>query len=270
MRAQIAAVAGCLVLTLVALSRSRSATPPEPPSSASSYDPRLSELIALGHVNLGSMEFGGSQKAVVQDECGVIRSKIYLSHPPTQKAAETWARLGEEVSFNFPNDTPLEDMLKYVKKATAGDDGKGIRIYVEPSGLQEAEKTMSTPVVIDLDEIPLKTALELALKQLGLKFYVQDDGIVIITSEDDEGAFQDPRQALLQEVSDLRRELEVRRHATDHGESSPFVNQDRVIQELASLRRELEKLRADLVTDKSSTKTRDPAPQQSNVGGGFR
>ena len=36
--------------------------------------------------------------------------------------------------MNFPNPTPLEDVLKYIQQATAGPNGEGIPIYVDPVG----------------------------------------------------------------------------------------------------------------------------------------
>ena len=42
--------------------------------------------------------------------------------------------------MNFPNPTPLEDVLKYIQQATAGPDSNGIQIYIDPvnpGGLDE-------------------------------------------------------------------------------------------------------------------------------------
>ena len=91
-------------------------------------------------------------------------------------------KLGERVAMAFPNETPLEDILKYIKAATSKDDkDPGIPIYVDPEGLKEAEKTSTSPVVLDLEGVPLKTTLRLALKQLGLAYCVKD-GVLIISS----------------------------------------------------------------------------------------
>ena len=51
------------------------------------------------------------------------------------------AKLEEPISMSFANETPLEDVLKYIKQATTGPNSSGIPIYVDPLGLQEAEKT---------------------------------------------------------------------------------------------------------------------------------
>ena len=76
----------------------------------------------------------------------------------------------------------LDDLLKYVKLATKESDGKAIPIFVDPIGLQEAEKTMNSMInPIDLEGIELQTTLGLCLKQLGLAFVVKD-GLLEITS----------------------------------------------------------------------------------------
>jgi RNA polymerase sigma factor (sigma-70 family) len=90
-------------------------------------------------------------------------------------------KLDEPVSLHFPNETPLGDVLKRIKEASKPTDGKPIPVYVDPTGLQEAEKTMESPVVIDLEDVPLRFSLRLALKQLGLAYCVRD-GVVIISS----------------------------------------------------------------------------------------
>jgi len=93
------------------------------------------------------------------------------------------AKLEEPVAMSFPNETPLEDVLKYIKQATQGSNDAGIPIYVDPLGLQEADKTMTSPVALDLEHVPLRRTLQLALNQLGLGYFV-DDGILVITSQD--------------------------------------------------------------------------------------
>jgi hypothetical protein len=92
------------------------------------------------------------------------------------------AKLEEPISMSFANETPLEDVLKYIKSATQGPDDTGLPIYVDPDGLQKAQKTMTSPVALDLEGVPLKTTLRLLLKQLGLSYSIKD-GLLVITSE---------------------------------------------------------------------------------------
>ena len=58
--------------------------------------------------------------------------------------ARIMAALERPVPMRFPDETPLEDILKYVQTVTTGPDGKGIPIYVDPIGLQEADKNMNS------------------------------------------------------------------------------------------------------------------------------
>jgi hypothetical protein len=98
------------------------------------------------------------------------------------KTKSILSKLEEPVSMSFANETPLEDVLKYIKSATQGPNDNGIPIYVDPVGLNEAGKTMTSPVTLDLEGVPLGTTLRLVLKQLGLTYEVKD-GLLTITSE---------------------------------------------------------------------------------------
>ena len=93
-------------------------------------------------------------------------------------------KLDEPVSMAFSTDTPLEDVLKYIKQATATGKHPGLQIYVDPFGLQEAERSLHSTVQIDLEGVPLNETLRLCLKQLGLTYQIKD-GHLRITSEDE-------------------------------------------------------------------------------------
>jgi hypothetical protein len=90
--------------------------------------------------------------------------------------------LERPVPMRFPNQTPLDDVLKHIVDATRGADGKGIPIYVDPVGLQEAQKNLTSPVSIEVEGVPLKHSLSKCLKQLGLAYSVRD-GYVMISAE---------------------------------------------------------------------------------------
>jgi len=98
------------------------------------------------------------------------------------------AKLEDLISMSFHEETPLEDVLKHIKQATTSPDlADGIPIYVDPIGLQEAEKSMTSTVRnMDLKGVPLRRTLQLLLKQLDLIYFV-DDGILCITSAESEG-----------------------------------------------------------------------------------
>ena len=83
-------------------------------------------------------------------------------------------------------------MLKQIKSSVKTGDGKKIPIYVDPHGLEDADASLSSPVMIDLEDVPLRFSLRLALKQLGLAYCVRD-GVIIISSL--EGVVQELREA---------------------------------------------------------------------------
>ena len=108
-------------------------------------------------------------------------------------------RLEEPVSMAFEKETPLGDVLKYIKQATTTPSAKqfsAIPIYVDPLGLQQVERTLKSTVTMDLEGIPLKTSLRLMLKQLGLAYCVRD-GVLIISSV----------QGIREELAEAAREL---------------------------------------------------------------
>ncbi|QEH38824.1 hypothetical protein OJF2_74340 [Aquisphaera giovannonii] len=105
------------------------------------------------------------------------------------------AKLGD---FPFAKETPLEDVIKYVRGMTASPTfPQGIPIYVDPLGLREADRTSTSPVTIDVTGIPIRTALTAMLRQLGLDYRVKD-GLLTVTSSssiDDEDGEADPDRA---------------------------------------------------------------------------
>ena len=64
--------------------------------------------------------------------------------------ARVFVALDQRISMPFREETPLEDVLRYIRAATRGPDGRNILIHVDPVELMEAEKTMQSPVRLDL------------------------------------------------------------------------------------------------------------------------
>jgi RNA polymerase sigma factor (sigma-70 family) len=121
---------------------------------------------------------------------GAMASDEGTAVDPRSKAVI--AKLEEPVSMAFDSETTLEDVLKYIKQVTTTKTYPGIPIYVDPMGLQEAEKSMTSTIsYMTLEGIPLRRTLQLMLKQLGL-VYTVDDGILYITAEDSESASLGP------------------------------------------------------------------------------
>jgi len=107
-------------------------------------------------------------------------------------------KLEEPISMSFHEATPLEDVIKYIKQATTSQTYGGLPIYVDPNGLAEAEKTMTSTVQnLDLEGVPLRITLKLLLKQLGLAYCVRD-GMVMISTE----------QGISEELEEAQSEIE--------------------------------------------------------------
>jgi hypothetical protein len=127
-------------------------------------------------------------------------SEALLDRDERTKAILT--QLNERLTISFPTETPLEDVLKYIKLNTQSEEldlPQGIPIYVDPVGLQEADKTLTSQVTLDLEGIPLKTSLRLILKQLGLTYTVKDGLMTITNSNSDD----QPTEIRVYPVADL-------------------------------------------------------------------
>ncbi len=148
--------------------------------------------------------FGGGGGAETLPEA----PQVFIQSPVTEKSAQVWLRLQQPVSMPFANETPLEDVIKYVRSATSDEQEfpDGIPVYVDPAGLQEADKTMQSPIALNLDGLPLSYTLRLILKQLDLDYHVEPEGLLYITYI---GANEprDPMPRLLDEILAARGEI---------------------------------------------------------------
>ena len=82
----------------------------------------------------------------------------------------------------FAKETSLEDLIKAIRSASKGKSNGDtlIPIYLDPLGLQMADKTMNSPIQWDVGAVPLAASLPLILKQVGLKFHVMSNGLLMI------------------------------------------------------------------------------------------
>ena len=102
-----------------------------------------------------------------------------------EKTKAILKKLGEPLTMNFGTDTPLADVLKYIKDATQ-DEAAGLPtghpdLRRSPSASRTPTRPMADTVKIQLEGIPLKATLRLLLKQLSLTYTVKD-GLMTITS----------------------------------------------------------------------------------------
>ncbi len=117
---------------------------------------------------------------------------IFVSSKEEAANARILKALDQPIPMRFPDETPLNDVLKYIRKATKGPDGKGIPIYVDPIGLQEAEKSLTSTVIVDLHDVPLDTTLNICLRQLGLAYFIRDGFLMITSTESVPPPYEDP------------------------------------------------------------------------------
>jgi RNA polymerase sigma factor (sigma-70 family) len=164
--------------------------------------------MAPGMMSGGMMGMGGGGKMMAALSPEVrdrqLRRTISLevarlsAHDKNPRSQVILKKLEEPVVMSFPNPTPLDDVLKYIKAASTTPQFAGLPIYVDPKGLEEANSGgMGAPVTVDLEHIPLKTSLRLMLKQLGLAYCVRD-GVLIISSV----------QGIADELAEVRSEEE--------------------------------------------------------------
>jgi hypothetical protein len=106
-----------------------------------------------------------------------------LFDDPDLRNRAIFTKLAERVSMHFPNDTPLQDLKKYIETSTQDEAAglpTGIPIYLDASSRAEEKKYLSSPVSIEVEGVPLRVTLGLILKQLGLTYDVRD-GLLTIT-----------------------------------------------------------------------------------------
>jgi hypothetical protein len=181
-------------------------SPDEKGSAIEGQFQRIRELARTQHVNPPSSDLQLAQLRAyaAEAELWLAQAKVNPSAKTAEedsstgvkdgrgkdpKSQQVLAKLEEPISMSFNEETPLEDILKYIKQATTTETYSGIQIYVDPIGLQEAEKsTTSTVRNMDLEGVPLRRTLQMLLKQLDLIYFVED-GILCITSAKSEGAF---------------------------------------------------------------------------------
>ena len=65
------------------------------------------------------------------------RSRARNSRSVTRipRARPILTKLDEPISMSLPEETPLEDVLKYIKQASTTKTYAGMQIYVDPRGL---------------------------------------------------------------------------------------------------------------------------------------
>jgi hypothetical protein len=114
-----------------------------------------------------------------------LRAELALYRYPTREGI--FDALDQPCALTYENGAPLEDILKETKLRSTGRPKlkSGIPIYVDPIGLQEAEKSMTSPVnrPPSADKLTLGEHLRSALDPLGLTYDVKE-GFLMITAKE--------------------------------------------------------------------------------------
>lgn len=113
----------------------------------------------------------------VEEGVLIIREEVAVEPKTTEAILR---RLAAPISLEFRNATPLENVIRTIKDVTQGPDlPDGIPIFVDPVELQEAEKTLNTPIRCDFKEVRLGRCLEQILDPLDLRYEVKDGLLTI-------------------------------------------------------------------------------------------
>jgi RNA polymerase sigma factor (sigma-70 family) len=183
---------------------------------------------------------------------------VAASEEPGQDARSQAIRkkLDAAITMSFAEETALQDVIKWIKGNTESQDfPTGIPIYVDPIGLQEAEKTLTSVITLDLEGVPLRRTLHLLLRQLTLCYWIQD-GMIVISSESSEGGGQLP-PPIHEPSPRMRMEDKLERGELTVEERKAFI-------EMLKDESQIEKIKAEIV------KYRNPPKQGGKVGGGFQ
>jgi hypothetical protein len=98
--------------------------------------------------------------------------------------------LDRPIALAYPDGATVEQVLKEIKKQTTKNPAlpkipNGVQIYVDPIGLQEAEKSMNSPVQRppSADALTLGEHLRRVLEPLGLGYEVKSGFLMISAKE---------------------------------------------------------------------------------------
>jgi len=98
---------------------------------------------------------------------------------PSEAEQKIIEKLDEPITLEFM-DTPLSDVIDFIREVTE------VNIVVDRVALDDEGVTTDTPVTINVQNVPLRSALKLLLDPLNLTYLVRDD-VLQITSQSEAG-----------------------------------------------------------------------------------
>ena len=159
------------------------------PAAEAQPEPELDQPRSRRARSIPTMTGGGvtsARQEVARLSIAVAKNE---ENPEAKAALEA---LDQPFTLQLTDDSTLADLVDQIKETLTTADGKKVPVYVDPRGIEEAGVALDSPVEIDLEDVPLKLSLRLALKQLNLAYCVRD-GVLIISSFD--GVLQELKEA---------------------------------------------------------------------------
>ncbi len=93
----------------------------------------------------------------------------------TEEEKRIQKSLSDKISLHF-EEAPLVEVIRYVKTAA------GINVVIDGIALEEEGFTTNTPVTIDVDNIMVKSALNLLLEPMGLGYSIENEALNITSA----------------------------------------------------------------------------------------
>ncbi len=140
--------------------------------------PQILKQLDLAHVVKDDVLIISSRKGIYLEK----KESLTLAKDASPKTKAVLEKLDWPIQMSFGDETPLDDMLRYIKQATTTPTFDGIPIVVDPLGLKQVDRSLKSSVAIDLEGVPLKTTIRLMLKQLDLAYIVEDGRLFISSS----------------------------------------------------------------------------------------
>lgn len=106
-----------------------------------------------------------------------------LASPAVASSVRILDELERPIPMEFPESIRLADLVEYIERATSGPGHPGVPIYLDLLELEDAERSPDSKLSIDLQGLPLKVALRVALRDLQLDYEVEDGLLRVISSE---------------------------------------------------------------------------------------
>ena len=111
------------------------------------------------------------------------RLGMYPAHVKSEKERDLERKLSTPVTMSF-SDAPLRQVVDELRAT------QGINIFVDKMALEAENVSLEHPISIKLDQVSLKSALNLILKSVHLTYVIKDEVLQITTESQAKGMLQ--------------------------------------------------------------------------------